>query len=409
MGGKASRCLATATALLAAMACGGARAQTDDARLRELERRLDETNRALEELKAEQGRAAQAAPPAAEEHEHRMPGAGAIQPPTPLRAFLDVGADFSNHDGENKGFALGSLDFYLTPQLTTNIKAVVELVFEHVRTGDSKSDLERMQIGYTFGDKAIVWVGRFHTPLGYWNTAFHHGKQLQTAVLRPHMIDFEDDGGVLPVHTVGVLGTGATRMGSGRITYDLYAGNAPSIDGGLLDPNTVGREHPGYSVGFNVGYRFGESLDAPKVGVHGYRGDVRDDAVLTNVTRLNILGGYYALDSTAWECIAEYYRFRNEDLSGGRGHFGSWAGFVQLGRRIEAWTPYVRAEKAALDPSDPYFAALSGGHPYTLGALGVRYDLSGNAALKVELNRTRTDDPLTESFERLLLQWAIRF
>src|SRR5205823_6307665 len=154
---------------------------------------------------------------------------------------------------------------------------------------------------------------RFHTPLGYWNTAFHHGQQLQTSVLRPQMIDFEDNGGVIPAHTVGVWGTGTARSANGRFAYDVFLGNSPSISGtdptsaaGTLNPNNLGKTEPGYSSGFNLGYLFGGNADLLKVGVHGYRAVVRDDSLALIVTRVNILGGYAALDSPACEIIAEY-------------------------------------------------------------------------------------------------------
>jgi hypothetical protein len=231
-----------------------------------------------------------------------------------LKGFADVGANFSGNRG-NKGFFDGSLDFYLTPQLSANVKSVIELVFEHGKTnGQLAADLERLQVGYAFNNATTVWLGRFHTPLGYWNTAFHHGQQLQTSVLRPQMIDFEDAGGVIPVHTVGVWGTGAVHAGNGRLSYDIFGGNSPSINANVLDPNNSGKAQPGYSAGFNLGYLFGGSADGLKTGIHAYRAVVRDDAA--NVARVNILGGYAALDSPAWELIAEYYAFRNRDLSG---------------------------------------------------------------------------------------------
>ena len=135
-------------------------------------------------------------------------------PPTALRGFADVGAGFSGNRG-NKGFINGSLDFYLTPQLSANVKSVIELVFEHDDRGVVSPDLERLQVGYTFNNGNTVWLGRFHSPLGYWNTSFHHGQQLQTSVLRPQMIDFEDKGGIVPAHTVGIWGSGAVRAGGG--------------------------------------------------------------------------------------------------------------------------------------------------------------------------------------------------
>ena len=43
------------------------------------------------------------------------------------------------------------------------------------------------------------------------------------------------------------------------------------------------------------------------------------------------------------------------------------------------------------------------------GVVGLRYDLSPNAALKAEFNRTKIDNPSPQSFDELFLQWAIRF
>jgi len=350
------------------------------------------------------------------EHERRVPEIGGETPPLPtlLKGFADVGANFSGNRG-NKGFFDGSVDFYLTPQLSANVKTVIELVFEHEKTtGELATDLERLQVGYTFSNAATVWLGRFHTPLGYWNTAFHHGQQLQTSVLRPQMIDFEDLGGVIPVHTVGVWGTGAVRAGRGRLTYDGFLGNSPSIigtlaAGGTLDPNNSGKTQPGYSSGFNLGYLFGGGADLLKIGVHGYRAVVRDDSAALDVTRVNILGGYAALDSVGWEIIAEYYALSNQDLSGGTGSHASWTGFAQMGRRFERWTPYVRLERAALNQADNYFAALATGRAYSRQALGLRYDLTSNTALKAELNHTVSEAAPTVSFNQLLTQWAIRF
>jgi len=397
-------------------------AQSDAERIRALERKLEQSLKTIEnmgarlkevEARTTPGPDVSPAAPPAEQHEHERrtseAGVAAPQAPTLLKGFADVGANFSGNRG-NKGFIDGSLDFYLTPQLSSNVKSVIELVFEHDKTkGELAADLERLQVGYAFSNAATVWLGRFHTPLGYWNTAFHHGQQLQTSVLRPQMIDFEDAGGVIPAHTVGVWGAGAMHAGDGRLSYDIFVGNSPSINANVLDPNNSGKTQPGYSSGFNLGYLFGGSADGIKTGIHGYRAVVRDDAPVANVTRVNILGGYAALDSPAWELIAEYYALRNDDLSGGTGRHGSWTGFAQLGYRVERWTPFVRLEKAALNQADNYFAALATGRAYSRQALGLRYDLTPNSALKAELNHTVAEAAPTVSFNQLLTQWAIRF
>jgi hypothetical protein len=292
------------------------------------------------------------------------------------------------------------------------VKSVIELVFEHDINsgGELSADLERLQVGYTFSDEATVWLGRFHTPVGYWNTAFHHGSELQTSVLRPRFIDFEDQGGVVPAHTVGVWGTGAYRLGADKLTYDLIAGNSPSIKEAVLDPNNLGSSNFKWSAGFNVGYLFGGSAEGLKVGVDGYHAEVIDDAVPTNTTRVNILGAYAATEGDLWELYAEYYRFYNKDLGVTTGNYNSWAGFAQLGRHIGRWTPYIRFEQAILNQADNYFAMLAGGRSYSLQALGLRYELTSTTALKLEADHVynRTTPP-TSAFNRLIMQWAIRF
>ncbi|TLY61535.1 MAG: hypothetical protein E6K52_07590 [Gammaproteobacteria bacterium] len=103
----------------------------------------------------------------------------------PLHGFADVGV--GNHNPEfsqYQGADVGSLEFFLTPRLGSRTRALFELNFEVGSDGTVGVDLERAQIGYQFSDSATVWVGRFHTPYGYYNTAFHHGQQIATALRR---------------------------------------------------------------------------------------------------------------------------------------------------------------------------------------------------------------------------------
>src|SRR6266513_2147746 len=97
--------------------------------------------------------------------------------------FADVGvgnhnATFSNYQGAN----VGELDFFLTPRRGSRTRALFELNFEVGSDGSVGVDLERAQLGYQFADSATVWLGRFHTPYGYYNTDFHHGQQIATSL-----------------------------------------------------------------------------------------------------------------------------------------------------------------------------------------------------------------------------------
>ena len=338
----------------------------------------------------------------------------------PVHGFADVGAGISRgiQGAPGKGFNVGTMSLYLTPQFTDRVRGLLELAFEFDRNGALATDLERAQLGYAFGDAATLWMGRVHTPFGYWNNAFHHGQQIATSLRRPQFIDFEDKGGIIPVHMVGAWVTGSKAALGGKLTYDLFAGNSPRLaldanqtpGSGTLNMNNSGSTNHYLMQGFNTSYIWASGL---RVGLHGLRANLRDDALAPSTVAMRMLGGYAVYDENDWEVIAEYYRFRNTNLISNTGaplgSFTSSAGFVQVGKNIGRWTPYARAERAMLDQNDLYFAQQASGRPYARGAIGLRYDLDPKAAIKFELSGTRQYTAGIPNSADLRLQYSIRF
>lgn len=412
-------------------------AQPEAARIAELEKKLEKSLELIQQLSArvnqlEAGKGAAPAAPAAtadavaaqseridqlEKNIVQVSETSAKRGSTglPLHGFADVGYAHSSNDpnGRKGGFALGNLDLYMTPDLGDRVKGIAELVFEMGENGVLNTDLERLQLGYTFSDALTAWAGRFHTPYGYWNTAFHHGAQIQTSLLRPRFIAFEDQGGILPAHTVGLLASGGVRLGSGKLQYDAYYGNGSRIVERELDFNAFKDDNANKAVGGNVRYAFGGALEGLTLGLHGLSEQVNtfEANKVKFSTKLNVYGGFAFLDKDDWEVISEYYRFRNDDLSGNSGTHASWAGFAQVGRLLGGrWTPYYRFEKAVLDQGDNYFASLDSGRSYKRNALGVRYDVNPQAALKLELNQTTEQQTVSDQkSNEARVQFAVRF
>ena len=330
----------------------------------------------------------------------------------PLHGFADVGV--GNHNPlspENKGAYVGSVDFYLAPQLGEHTRALVEMNVEVSQEGSVGVDLERTQLGYQFGNAGTLWLGRFHTPYGYWNTAFHHGQQIATSLRRPRFLAFEDQGGILPAHSTGVWFTGNERMAGGKVGYDLYVANAQTISDGTLDMRQAGSDRGQVTVGGKLSYTPG-SLDSLQVGVSLLSGRIEDLTSPANDTHLNVLGVHADWDSDAWEGLAEAYFFRNDSLLGGGTH-SSNAGYLQFGYRAGRYTPYARYERTSLDQSDGYFIGQASGKSYHREALGLRYDIDLKSSLKLELADTHdTDGTLarpSDSYGDALLQYAVRF
>lgn len=332
----------------------------------------------------------------------------------PVHGFVDVRYAQSSQkvdDGRRSGFMLGNVDFYLTPQFSDRVRSLIELNFEYGRDGSLGVDLERMQLGYTFDNDVTLWAGRYHTPYGYWNTGYHHGAQIQTSILRPRMVAFEDEGGILPAHTVGLWATGETATGNGKLGFDAYVGNGSRIQTGVLDYNAVRDDNSNKLFGGALKYRFGGELDGLILGVHAMQGQIDDhgDGVAAlSRNRLRMLGGFGYYENDNWEALGEYYHFSNRDLNSNDGSRSSWASFLQVGRNLDPGVmAFVRWEKASLDQNDSYFRALEFGSSYQRNALGLRYSLSPKAVLKVELDHT--NDARAGKYNEAQLQAAIRF
>ena len=328
----------------------------------------------------------------------------------PLHGFADVG--IGNHTANEPGLQganIGALDIFLNPQLGEHTRSLFELAFEVNSQGQVAPDLERAQLGYQFSDAATVWIGRFHTPFGYYNTAFHHGQEIATSLRRPRFLLFEDQGGIMPNHTVGAWLTGAERLADGRITYDVFVGNGQAISSGSIDPRSGGVAHGGAIYGGNLGYVFGDTLNGLKVGVSAFRSHISDTEQVGRITQVDNTGVYFAYDTDRFEYLGEYYRFNDRDLTDGGPVRQSNAGFLQFAWRLPLATPYVRYERAVLDQGDNFFALQTNGVSYYRGALGLRFDLDPKSALKLELGRTKNTDRNIEQWTDAMLDYAIRF
>ena len=74
--------------------------------------------------------------------------------------------------------------------------------------------------------------GRYHTPINWWNTAFHHGQWLQTTISRPEMTQF--GGRFIPVHFVGALVEGNAPAAGWNVNYQAGIGNGLGKLGNLV-------------------------------------------------------------------------------------------------------------------------------------------------------------------------------
>lgn len=329
----------------------------------------------------------------------------------PMHGFADLGIGTHNpYHRDEEGTFLNNLDFYLTPRIGGKFLALFELNFEVDSSGTVGVDIERGQLGYQFSDAATLWIGRFHTPFGFVNTALHHGVWINDALRRPGFLNFEDQGGILPSHTVGAWLTGAERGDGGKVLYDVFYGNGQQIISGLIDMRSGGNDHGKPIYGGRLGYQFTTGIaEGLTIGVHAFEAHMDDDQIPEDSIDARVFGGYIVYDTDRWEHMAEIYFFRNRDLNFGSTDHKSTAYYAQFGYRAPWLIPYVRYERATLDQTDLYFSSLVSGGSYYRGAAGFRYDLNTKVAFKFEVANTHYTDRTVGQYNEVLGDLAIRF
>ena len=127
--------------------------------------------------------------------------------------------------GDHSSFALGQFNLFITNRLSNKLSILGEVIMEADTHNAIEVDLERLFFQYAANDYFNLSVGRYHTGIGFYNTAFHHSTWLQSTVDRPFLFQFEDTGGILPIHNVGLSATGRIPSGEVGLHYIAEIGN----------------------------------------------------------------------------------------------------------------------------------------------------------------------------------------
>lgn len=310
-------------------------------------------------------------------------------PPVTVLGFADVDyleTERSIEDGFVLGQVVGHLSAGLSPHLT-----VFSEVSATARPDAFRIEVERIILRYDFSDRFKLSGGKYHTPISYWNTAFHHGLWLQTTVGRPQMIRFGSR--LLPVHFVGVLLEGSFPQTALGLNYGVGFGNGRHDDLARAGESGDANEHRAF-----LGTVFARPTSpfGLQVGAATYFDRAETDGVEID-ERIVSTHAVWARDRP--EALVEYVWISHDPETGDSRT--SHAGYGQLGWRLsgaaEPAKPYVRYERIDTAANDPLFDPVEA--DYEALVAGVRYDFSSLAALKAEVRN--------EDFEGEERAWSL--
>lgn len=301
-------------------------------------------------------------------------------------------------------FKLGEFDLFFTSTLGPDWSALAEVVFETESSNTVAVDLERAVVTYAPRDSFNLSMGRFHSVISYYNSTFPHASWYQVAANRPFSQDFEDEGGLLPSHGVGVSvsgraggplrprfsveltnGVGADAIGTPSPTLHVQGSgdqnNRKSVVGALqLRPVKA----PGWQLGVATLFDSVGPTGSPEVSER-------------------IVSGHLVFQDENWEWITEAYGIRHQLEASAAAN--SSAIYTQLARQAGAARPFFRYEQVQLSDGDPLHTELAG---TTKGpSVGVRFDPSPFVAIKTQFDWLKHTDG--DGRKRFVVQASFAF
>jgi hypothetical protein len=328
------------------------------------------------------------------DHEHMISNGqvqGEAEPHYPnlqIHGFGDVDFSATNQKGStsNSGFSMGQFVLHFASALSGKVSYFGEVSFTAQPTTYEVA-VERSIIRYDYNDYFKLSFGKYHTPIGYWNTAFHHGAWLQTTISRPEMVKF--GGSLIPIHFVGAQAEGNLPSGGLGLGYSLGLGNgrgsafSKAGDSGDINNNRAWVANlfarPTRLYGLQVGGSFYRDKLSTMPGANFDEWIAAGDVVWTKEHP---------------EILAEYANVHHRSLATSQ-TFNTTSYYVQLAYRLpweaDKWKPYYRFEyihRPGVEPvwdfSNPFSVVDLVG-----STVGVRYDITNFAAFKGEYRTGR--------------------
>ena len=324
-------------------------------------------------------------------------------PSLQIRGFGDVDFAATDQKGTTSGFDLGQLDLHLASALSRKVTYFGELTF-NAHPANFTVEVERSIIRYDYNDFFKLSFGRYHTPIGYWNTAFHHGAWLQTTIARPDFVKF--GGTFIPVHFLGLLAEGNIPSGGAGLSWDFGVGNGRDSD--ISRPGDGGA-HLGDSGDINNNRAWVANLYSRPAKLYGLQMGVsvyRDKITLPTPTpagndfREWISAAHIVWTKESPEFLAEFANVNHRSILT-NAVTNNQAYYVQVGYRLpwleKTLKPYYRFEHTHTPLSENVFL----NQDLVQSIAGMRYDITNYAAFKGEyrhFKRLPTEPPVNGAF-----------
>jgi hypothetical protein len=320
---------------------------------------------------------------------------------------------FTSADGlliDSGDAAYDTSDLNLSVDTLGSLSAGRFRVLGELLLSTEEQELERFQIGWEARPDTYIWLGRFHQPASVWNTRHHHGSYLQPSITRPVIESWEDEGGVLPQHFMGVLTETRLSLGrSGGLSLQGGLGSGPEMQEQELIPVEIyepkgldGRRSWSIRAAF-----LPEFADDDGIGIvaSGSEIDLVRSAYVgaADHVDLEVVGLFAAWQHGTSRLDASVYFVRSRFVDDGSEPDDFTAGYVQYRREFSRGFSVLGRLEGSAHTTDSDYLALFPDFVKQRAVLDLRWEFRSQQALSVEVASSLAQD---SEIRELRLQWS---
>jgi hypothetical protein len=313
------------------------------------------------------------------------PTVNEVAPRLKLSFFGDLGYQIGHYYGPTNAFEIGQFDMFATARLSDHVSVLGEVLFTPNADNNVGLDIERLLIKYRHNEYFSASIGRIHTDIGYYNTAFNRGDYFQTTIGRPAMFEFDDQGGFLPLQDLGIVLEGKVPSGKLGLNYvfELTNGRDYGLNAQPAQNSTDANNSKAVNVNISAKPERVPGLDVGFSIRHDYLSDVN------NLQVSEIIPVVYAVyTNSKYEWLNEGMLVRHTTPTGPIYHTPGF--YTQFSRGFGRYRPYFRYSYVNAPEFDPIY-----GNPTEIEevgringpTLGLRYDFTDHSAFKIQYDR----------------------
>jgi hypothetical protein len=279
-----------------------------------------------------------------------QPEVNEVAPRLKLLLFGDTGYQIGHFYNPTSTFEFGEFDMFATARLTDRVSALAEVLFTSNLDNSVGVDIERFTLKYHQNDYFNATIGRIHTAIGYYNTAFNRGDYFQTATGRPTMFEFDDQGGFLPLQDLGVVLNGQIPSGKLGLNYVFEVTNGRNYGASVEPAQNNDDTNTSKAVNFGLSAK-PERIPGLTVGF-SFRHDYLSDVLNLHVSEtLPVVYAVFTNSNYEWLNEGMYVTHK---LPGGAA-FHTTGFYSQFSRRFGHYRPYFRYDYVNSPANDPIY------------------------------------------------------